>query len=70
MTLSAPILIVTDFQPFEYFCFSCGQLRLCCDPQLMGCKNCGAPFSHTGKPGELDGKKLRAEFRSTQRESA
>ena len=30
---------------------------------------CGAPFSHTGKPGELDGKKLKAEFHAAQGES-
>ena len=64
------LVLPTDFQPFEYFCFGCGQLRLCCDPKLEGCKNCGAPFTHKGKPGELDGTKLKAEFRATQKENA
>lgn len=70
MTLRAPIRIVTDFQSFEYFCFGCGQLRLCCDPKLQGCKNCGAPFTHKGKPGELDGTRLKTEFLAVRRESA
>lgn len=64
------VALPSDFQPFEYFCFGCGRLRLCCDPKLEGCKNCGMPFTHKGKPGELDGKKLKAEFRAIQRESA
>jgi hypothetical protein len=59
-----------DVEPFEYFCFGCGQLRLCCDPKLKGCKNCGTPFTHKSKPGKLDGKKLKADFLTTQRESA
>jgi hypothetical protein len=49
------VSLPSDFQPFEYFCFGCGRLRLCCDPKLEGCKNCGAPFTHKGKPCELDG---------------
>jgi len=55
---------MSDFQPFEYFCFGCGRLYLCCDPMLEGCKSCGAPFTHKGKPGSLDGKKLKDEFRA------
>jgi hypothetical protein len=68
-TVLVLLMLLSDFQPFEYFCFGCGQLRLCCNPQLEACKNCGTPFSHTGKPGELDGKKLKAEFRATRKES-
>ena len=64
------ILLSSDFQPFEYFCLGCGQLRLCCDPELKACKNCMTPFSHQGRPGELDGRKLKADFRATHRESA
>jgi hypothetical protein len=64
------VVLPSDFQPFEYFCLGCGQLRLCCDPLLKGCKNCGTSFSHIGKPGELNGKELKAEFRAAQRDNA
>lgn len=52
-----------NFQPFEYFCFGCGQLRLCLDVRLQGCKNCGTAFTHKGKPGELDGAQLKKQYR-------
>jgi hypothetical protein len=64
------VAIPSDFQPFEYFCFGCGQLRLCCDPRLAGCKNCGKPFARKGRPGELNGRELKAEFRAIEGGSA
>jgi len=62
MTFALPkffVLVVPD-EPFEYWCASCKQLRLCCDPVRITCGNCGAPITERAQPGTLDAKKLRA----------
>ena len=49
--------------PFEYFCHKCGQLRLCLNPDRTTCENCESLISDTGKPGSLDDKKLKDQWR-------
>jgi molybdenum cofactor biosynthesis enzyme MoaA len=48
--------------PYEYFCMNCGQLRLCLDKKLTTCGNCNSPIKIIGKVGELNGKKLKADY--------
>ena len=57
------LFIVTQSSDVEYWCQSCGQLRLWCRPEpLNACGNCGAAKKKLviGKPGELDVTALRS----------
>ena len=47
-------------EPFEYFCFHCGQLRLCLDGKAV-CK-CGNYDIAIGKPGELPKEELKRKY--------
>ena len=40
--------------PYEYFCKTCKQLRLCLDPDLTVCGNCKSDDIITGEINELD----------------
>lgn len=46
----------------EYFCKSCGQLRLSVLHTPKTCLNCGQDNIVVGLPGELDKDTLKAEF--------
>ena len=48
--------------PYEYFCKDCGQIRLCFDPDQVGCKFCGSIRIITGEVNELDKDKLKYGF--------
>jgi DNA-directed RNA polymerase subunit RPC12/RpoP len=50
--------------PFEYFCQDCSQLRLCLDPELNACKNCGGSRIIKGNYGSLDKDNLKKKFKS------
>lgn len=43
----------------EYFCFSCGQLRLSCNGVRTNCGNCGSKDIKHGKVGSLDKEALK-----------
>lgn len=43
----------------EYFCFSCGQLRLSFIADKSKCKNCGSKDVKHSKPGTLDKEVLK-----------
>jgi DNA-directed RNA polymerase subunit RPC12/RpoP len=47
----------------EYFCNTCGQLRLCLDSARTTCGRCASRNLLWGKPGELDKDKLKEEYR-------
>jgi len=58
------IYLLTE-KPSEYFCYSCGQLRL----DLRGskcCGNCGSVDLRRGDPGTLDKEALKKEFRDAK----
>ena len=48
--------------PYEYFCKSCGQLRLCLDQDRTDCGNCGSTKLIIGEINSLDKDKLKGEF--------
>ena len=48
--------------PYEYFCKDCGQIRLCFDPDQVGCKFCGSMRIIKGEMNELDKIKLKRKF--------
>ena len=50
--------------PYEYFCRMCNQLRLCLDPELVGCGNCGSLNVIIGEPNSLDKDKLKKESKN------
>jgi len=54
--------------PFEYFCNSCGQLRMSYIPDNNLCRNCGSANISKGELGELDKDKLKNDFKIYQRE--
>ena len=60
------ILLATipyEFEPFEYFCKQCRQLRLCINPNHgKKCGNCGSKDLIKGRMGELN----KAELRRTE----
>ena len=49
--------------PYEYFCKECGQLRLCLDPNLEGCGNCGSMRIIYAAPGCLPKDQLKENFK-------
>lgn len=59
------IVVAVSSEPREYFCRSCGQLRLCLVQGKADCGNCGSSDLVFGKPGELDKQALMA-ARSTK----
>lgn len=46
----------------EYFCYSCGQLRLSICGIFCKCSNCGGTKLLIGEPGELDKAMLKYDF--------
>lgn len=57
-------VLVMGLKPqFEYFCRSCGQLRLSFDKKLTDCGNCGDPISIRAAMGELNAARLRKSWR-------
>ncbi len=46
----------------EYFCFTCGQLRLSLNDDKTRCGNCGSVDLETGSVGELDKETLKREY--------
>ncbi len=48
----------------EYFCHSCGQLRLCFETRAS-CGNCGSVDIVSGEPGELDKEALKKAYRES-----
>ena len=49
--------------PFEYFCQDCGQLRLCLDPKLNTCGNCGVLKIIKGNYSSLDKDSLKKKLK-------
>ncbi len=49
-------------KPYEYFCNSCGQLRLSYRPNTHSCTNCDSSDLVLGRTGYLDKDALKAEF--------
>ena len=49
----------------EYFCYSCGHLRLSLIDDKSKCQNCGSTDIVTGEVGELDKQKLKNDFNKT-----
>lgn len=54
--------------PFEYFCHSCGQLRLSLKNTLTTCGNCGSSDILEGSPGFLDKDGLKKQFKEGKKE--
>ena len=59
-------------KPFEYFCWKCGQIRLCLVDRepFAGCRNCGNDGQGefeiiAAAPGHLKKDKLKAEWKQT-----
>jgi len=49
--------------PYEYFCWGCGDLRLSlCDDPHKTCANCGSFDIVVGRPMQLDKKALKKAF--------
>jgi hypothetical protein len=48
---------------YEYFCKDCGQLRLCLNPKLKGCGNCGSLRIIRGSLESLPKDKLKDNFK-------
>jgi hypothetical protein len=55
-------ILVTSEAPFEYFCNSCGQLRLCYNPGQDYCGNCYSKSIIVGEINTLDKDKLKSEW--------
>ena len=53
-------------EPFEYFCNSCGQMRLSF-VMLSSCGNCYSANIVKGQPHELDREALRKAFEDRRR---
>lgn len=59
LMLIAYILPKNTPNPTEYFCLSCGQLRLDYSRNKAYCKNCGSKDIITGQIGSLDKEALK-----------
>ena len=52
---------------FEYFCYNCGQLRLCVDDiNRSTCGSCGSDNILKGSVGSLDKRKLKRDFKNNR----
>lgn len=48
------VIVLSNYEPTEYFCFDCKQLRVSFREDKTKCYNCGSENIVTGKAGELD----------------
>ena len=67
MTFESIYLITgsESYQPFEYFCNSCGQLRLALK-EISKCGNCGSHNIIKGEVNSLDKDSLKNNFRKRE----
>lgn len=54
--------LYVNFEPVEYFCNDCGQLRLSIDTFDGYCKHCGSANTTSGPVGSLDKETLKKEW--------
>lgn len=59
--------LYVGFEPVEYFCNGCGQLRLSIDDFDGICKHCGSTDVITGAVNSLDKEALKKGYEDGQR---
>ena len=55
------------YEPVEYFCYGCGQLRLSVREFDGFCTNCGSSQVVVGEPNSLDKDTLKKEYKDGKR---
>jgi len=55
--------IYIGYEPVEYFCYDCGQLRLSIDSFDGFCKHCGSANTVSGPVDSLDKEALKKEWK-------